>query len=434
MCGRFAQGVSLDQLPQQLGHVATDTNSDNGAAAENHATTDAATDDIRVDVGDHQWHLNTADAHQWHPLYNIAPTNNALILYSDPEAKKPDHYRLELSSFGLVPFYLKPAADQSADEQRKAFRRQQLRTFNCRSDTLTLKHLRVWNSVKNHHRCVIPAQGYFEWTTIKEEKVPHFVHYAHAPFIFLVGLYSHNVHYADDIPRLTFTICTGPAASDDNHDILWLHSRKPILIAPGLEAWYKWLNPELNLTDVQDVVLNTKDNAAYKNLEIYRVSSAVGNVRQDGAKLIKPVEQGSISDFFTSDPDAETGGKVKSESGSNDANDAKYSSDDAPEVKDEDETSRHDDSERLTEEETKPNRQSNQKNAKKSRPLVKTEDDDDYREQLALASDSSGGLQSQYQLRKRKQPSLDIANMVTTSPREPRSPQKRTRRTRRKRE
>ncbi|CAN3376695.1 hypothetical protein DIURU_004480 [Diutina rugosa] len=413
MCGRFAQGVDLTDLPQQLGHVGDPTNQAN--TSENGSGATGATNDIRVDVGDHQWHLDTTAASKWHPSFNIAPTNSALILYADPNHKQSkDHYKIEMSSFGLVPFYLTPPADQSPEEQRKSFRKQQSRTFNCRSDTLTSKHSRVWNSAKNHHRCVIPAQGYFEWTTIKEEKVPHFVHYSHAPFIFLVGLYAHNAHFGDDMPQSTFTICTGPATSDDDNDISWLHRRKPILVEPGSEAWYKWLDPEVALADIEELVLNTKSNPAYKDIEIYRVGSAVGNTRSEGAKLIKPMEQGSISDFFTPKPEPEIGEQVKAEKGSGDANDAKYSSEKSR-IKTEDK------SDGDAADKTKVKRESAD-----TKSSVKKEDNDDTSAQQQSSTSTPS--------RKRKQPSFDIANMVTTSPRQPRSPRQSSRRTRQKRQ
>lgn len=40
----------------------------------------------------------------------------------------------------------------------------------------------------------------------------------------------------------TFTIITAPAAKGDEFDLSWLHTRKPMLIKPGSQEWFEWLN------------------------------------------------------------------------------------------------------------------------------------------------------------------------------------------------
>jgi putative SOS response-associated peptidase YedK len=85
-------------------------------------------------------------------------------------------------------------------------------------------------------RCLIPADGYYEWQTVEKRKQPHHIRRADGqPFAF-AGLWEswHKVEPALE----SCTILTTAAAKS----IEWLHDRMPVILSPG--DYGAWLNPE----------------------------------------------------------------------------------------------------------------------------------------------------------------------------------------------
>ena len=82
----------------------------------------------------------------------------------------------------------------------------------------------------------------------------------------LAGFYSHNYNYTENQNvsgeyLSTFTIITVPAVKEDANDMSWLHTRKPMLIAPGTKVWYDWLDPKIHWNDkFVETVLNSTLN------------------------------------------------------------------------------------------------------------------------------------------------------------------------------
>lgn len=260
---------------------------------------------------------NNSSSHTFEASYNIAPTNNAVIIYlTKPHEKNISfHYNIELLKFGLLPDWAKPKdaaavkrGDGHGPKYSKEVQRAQSKYFNCRKESLG-NSLPVWNSARKSHRCVVPIQGYFEWLKTKNDKIPYFIHSKNSPLIFLAGLYSHNTHYneTDMVEKgeqyfSSFTIITGPADKTDSKDLSWLHNRKPIMIEPGSKEWFEWLDPEKAWDEkFLETSLNTHNNIAYRNIEGYVVSKDVGKPGNKSEKVIKEEKkkQEGIMLFFT---------------------------------------------------------------------------------------------------------------------------------------
>jgi putative SOS response-associated peptidase YedK len=266
-------------------------------------------------IGGHTIDIDVNRAGNFHPSYNIAPTNSTVIIYMEKTTEVDYKYVFESLKFGLVPFWSKPSTIVPEDENAwsilgKEIGAQESKYFNCRKETLQQSST-IWNSCKKT-RCVVPIQGYFEWKKQNNEKIPHFVHDSNAPLMYLAGMYSHNYHYKQ-IANInqeylsTFTIVTGPAIKSDTKDISWLHSRKPIVLKPGSKAWFEWLEPNDKWLDkLFDTSLNTKTNQGFTYIEAYRVSKDVGQTKNNGEYLLKRETnvkpQKSIMLFFQSSP------------------------------------------------------------------------------------------------------------------------------------
>lgn len=120
----------------------------------------------------------------------------------------------------------------------------------------------MWHALKGYKRCVIPAQGYYEWQKKGSSKVAHFTRLAAddasaPPILFFAGLWD-TVTYAEPVPSKfvpaegddrepyptgnpvplsTFTILT----TTPSPDIAWLHDRMPCILTDEDEI-ARWLD------------------------------------------------------------------------------------------------------------------------------------------------------------------------------------------------
>ncbi|KAI5962006.1 hypothetical protein KGF57_001546 [Candida theae] len=311
MCGRFAQGISLDGIPDEFFETVLDEeNNEINEPTEGVYETEAGGEGDRTE----KIQLDLSRASQWTPSCNIAPTNTALMVYmAEPSSDIAQSYIVEPSKFGLVPTWAKPCdptpvnkgKQNEGEKYSRELGKHESKYFNCRRESLA-EHRAVWSSCKKH-RCVIPIQGYFEWLKTKNEKIPYFIHSKTAPLIFLAGFYSHNYNYKDNFNvngeyLSSFTVITAPAEKSDKYDLSWLHSRKTLVIEPGSKEWFSWLDPNRDWDDsLIPEVLNSNTNEAYAGIEGYRVSNDVGNPSNKSESILRKVanvKARSVSDFF----------------------------------------------------------------------------------------------------------------------------------------
>lgn len=126
-------------------------------------------------------------------------------------------------------------------------------------------------------RCLVPAQGYFEWKGEAQNKQPYFIRAPDHTLLLFAGLWEHWWPVKDAEPVLTFTIVTGPPGivSGDIHD------RAPLILPP--ESWEPWLAGTVD--DAKRIV----DSTAERELTYYPVSKAVGAPRNDRPELVEQV-------------------------------------------------------------------------------------------------------------------------------------------------
>ncbi|KAH3673317.1 hypothetical protein WICMUC_003777 [Wickerhamomyces mucosus] len=171
----------------------------------------------------------------------------------------------------------------------------QYKTFNARKESV-LQGNRLWKTVRNSTRCVIPVVGYYEWKHEKlgqgkkVNKKPYFIKKKDGELMFLAGLFS-SVKFENDEEMHTFTIITGPAPKY----MEWLHFRMPIILEPGTSAWDQWLSNE-DYTD--KIGQESLKEYGKEGFEWFEVSKDVGKTTNDGEYLIKPLLKGNIGDFF----------------------------------------------------------------------------------------------------------------------------------------
>jgi putative SOS response-associated peptidase YedK len=191
------------------------------------------------------------------PRFNIAPTQDVDFVHLD----KTGNMELDRGRWWLVPFFAK--------ELPKAA------MFNARIETVDTSG--AFREGFKSRRCLIPADGYFEWTKAEDGgKDPWLLQLpGGAPFSF-AGIWAHN----DNLGVTSCTIITAPAVPE----IADIHNRMPIILAP--EAYGTWLNTEVQGKDAKALLLDAQIDS---QLEFFRVSRAVNNSRYEGTDTKLPL-------------------------------------------------------------------------------------------------------------------------------------------------
>lgn len=192
------------------------------------------------------------------PRHNIAPTQEVMFAHLD----KAGNIELDHGRWWLVPFFAK--------ELPKAA------MFNARIETVDTSG--AFREGFKSRRCLIPADGYFEWTTreVDGKKDPWLLQLPDGqPFSF-AGIWAHN----DNLGVTSCTIITAPAVDH----IVHIHGRMPIILAP--EAYGTWLNTEIQGTDAKALLLDAQIDS---QLEFYRVGRDVNSSRYEGTDTKKPM-------------------------------------------------------------------------------------------------------------------------------------------------
>lgn len=192
------------------------------------------------------------------PRYNIAPTQDVDFAHLD----KAGNIEMDRGRWWLVPHWAK--------ELPKAA------MFNARIETIDSSP--AFRDGFKSRRCLIPADGYFEWTTSAEDgkKDPWLLQLPDgAPFSF-AGIWAHN----DNLGVTSCTIITGPAVPEIAH----IHTRMPIILEEhGYERW-------LSCEDQKDTAKAFLLGAQIDNqLEFFRVGREVNSNRYEGTDTKKPL-------------------------------------------------------------------------------------------------------------------------------------------------
>ncbi|KAF2874419.1 hypothetical protein BDV95DRAFT_487767 [Massariosphaeria phaeospora] len=325
MCGRYALALRPSEVRQQL--------------EQGHMHVDEAPDDDQV-----------------RHTYNFAPGNHGLVFRADgPEyggskaadKQEQDHgahheegnktledvdatlsvpadgsvhdtkYKLQAMKWGLIPFWTKRNPDYGS----------MMKTINCRDDSL-IEDRGMWTSMKKKKRCIVVAQGFYEWLKKNngKEKIPHFTKRKDGQLMCFAGLWDcvqyegehfrpcsahndstfpcpvfHRLGLTDrrrpdsDEQLYTYTIIT----TDSNKQLNFLHDRMPVILENGSEAIRIWLDPtRTEWSKELQMLLKPFEG----ELECYPVSKDVGKVGNNSPSFVVPVNsaenKNNIANFF----------------------------------------------------------------------------------------------------------------------------------------
>ena len=196
------------------------------------------------------------------PDTNIAPTDSGMVIRAD----KPNE--IHAYHFGLVPWH--------ATDTKEAYKR-----LNARNDHL-LKGL--WKPfMEKHKRCLVIADGFYEWETAGKEKLPWRFVLPNRPVFAFAGLYSTWVNDQTKEFYQSFTIVT----TEPNNLLEKYHNRMPVILHKEEEQL--WLSKDLPLKDLVELCNPYPEDL----MDAYRVSKAVNStivkgIKNKGAELILP--------------------------------------------------------------------------------------------------------------------------------------------------
>lgn len=193
---------------------------------------------------------------EFHPRYNIAPTQQVLTLRLSPEDMQLELVRLK---WGLVPFWSEDPAIGS-------------RMINARAETVAEKP--SFRNAFKKRRLLIPASGFYEWKKEDGKKQPYYIYRRdEKPFSF-AGLWEKWDKGPNPIE--SFTILT----TEPNSLLSDLHNRMPVIVHPG--DYKAWLDPKTEPGSLQKIL------APYpaEELAYHPVSQMVNKPANDHPQLI----------------------------------------------------------------------------------------------------------------------------------------------------
>lgn len=195
--------------------------------------------------------------HTW----NVAPTNQMPVIVEDREGER----EAKLMQWGLIPRWAKPGDKKG------------LAPINARAETLSEKPM--FRNLVKRNRCLVPANGFYEWKNLGDHKQPYYITVPDDPLFAFAGLYEQSTG-ADGEPVESYTIIT----TEPNELMSTLHNRMPVILHPGDEQ--EWLDPDV--TDPAQVERLLVPYPA-DEMQAFPVSRKVGNTRNNGPDLIDPI-------------------------------------------------------------------------------------------------------------------------------------------------
>ncbi|KAL8927072.1 MAG: hypothetical protein Q9208_002618 [Pyrenodesmia sp. 3 TL-2023] len=217
------------------------------------------------------------------------------------EPAKETKYKLQAMKWGLVPFWTKRNPDYGSV----------MRTINARDDSLAQSG-GMWNTMKQKKRCIVVAQGFYEWLKKNggKEKIPHFTKRKDGQLMCFAGLWDCVQYEGSEDKHYTYTIIT----TDSNKQLSFLHDRMPVILENGSDAIRTWLDPKRSEWSKELQSLLKPYNG---ELECYPVSKEVGKVGNNSPAFIVPVasteNKNNIANFFSNAKKEAVGKEEKQE-------------------------------------------------------------------------------------------------------------------------
>ncbi|MDJ0773558.1 MAG: SOS response-associated peptidase [Mastigocoleus sp. MO_167.B18] len=205
--------------------------------------------------------FNIKNIPDFKPTYNVAPTQNVLAVLNEEKTLQHQFKKLR---WGLIPSWAKDFSIAA-------------RLINARSETVAEKP--AFRSPYKRRRCLVVADGFFEWKKQKDKKQPFYFELQNKhPFAF-AGLWEKwNSPQGEEIKSCT--ILTVAA----NQLLQQYHHRMPLILKQ--QDYDLWLDPLIQTPDLLQHLLSPYPA---EDMKSYKVSSLVNNPKHNTYQCIEPV-------------------------------------------------------------------------------------------------------------------------------------------------
>ena len=200
--------------------------------------------------------------YDWNPRYNIAPTQHIPVIRQHPTAPTR---KLSMLRWGLIPSWAKDASVGAG-------------MINARSETVAVKP--AFREALQSRRCLIPADGFYEWQRNGQTKQPYCLEVGDGELFAFAGLWDRWTNPQREVIESCSILTTTP-----NTLLADIHDRMPVILNP--DNYDLWLDPAFENTASLWEVLKPFDAGLMRR---YPVSTRVNQSQIDDADCAKPVE------------------------------------------------------------------------------------------------------------------------------------------------
>jgi putative SOS response-associated peptidase YedK len=202
----------------------------------------------------------------WGPHYNIAPTQPIPVIRQNP--KEPVR-EFSLMRWGLIPSWAKDSSGAA-------------RMINARSETASAKP--AFRDPLKFRRCLIPADGFYEWMRTGKAKQPYCFEVNGGKLFAFAGLWDRWKDPSGNWIKTCSILTTTPNAVTSA-----VHDRMPVILDP--DSYDLWLDPGMKDVSAASDLLRPYDARA---MRCYPVSSRVNSVTNDDEQCSAPVDLAEI--------------------------------------------------------------------------------------------------------------------------------------------
>jgi len=197
------------------------------------------------------------------PRFNIAPTDPVLAVRAAAEGRDLGKLR-----WGLLP-------------GKWATEKGQRPLINARAESIANQP--AFAESFRERRCLIPADGFYEWRRDDRGKVPLWFHRPDDELFAFAGVWAeYRPRGGEPIHSCAIVTCA------PNELMRPIHDRMPVILDPGVEA--AWLDPGAEAKDLMRLLAPPPEDA----LDAREVADLVSNVREDGPELIAPRSEATL--------------------------------------------------------------------------------------------------------------------------------------------
>ncbi|MCY3885369.1 MAG: SOS response-associated peptidase [Gammaproteobacteria bacterium] len=199
--------------------------------------------------------------------YNGAPTQEFAACRVDDSGSR----EISILRWGLVPFWAKDTSISS-------------RLINARAESVHSKP--SFRNAFRTRRCLVPANGWFEWSSVGGAKQPYFISSENARPLSVAALWESWEKEGE--PLETFTLITTQASPD----LSKIHRRQPAIIEPN--NYDLWLDPNTSSSSLQSLI----QEPYLGPYRYHAVSRKVNSVRNNSPDILEPSDEVDLFGAF----------------------------------------------------------------------------------------------------------------------------------------